>query len=58
MVTIEVQLNDGDEEPEQHLDDGEHIERVIVPLHELHAKLLGMLCVFSLFSCKIMPTVV
>lgn len=42
MVTVEVTLNEGDEEPEQHLDEGEHIQRVIVPLTELYDKLQGM----------------
>lgn len=46
MVTVEVDLKEGDEEPEQHLDDGEHIERVIVPISELYEKLQGksLLC--------------
>ena len=41
MVTVEVNLQEGDEKPEQHLDDGEHIERVIVPLDQLYSKLTG-----------------
>lgn len=41
MVTIEVNLKEGDEPPEQHLDDGEYIERVNVPLSELYDKLKG-----------------
>jgi hypothetical protein len=41
MVTVEVDLKEGDEEPEQHLDDGEHIERVVVPISELYEKLQG-----------------
>lgn len=41
MVTVEVELKEGDEEPEQHLDDGEHIERVVVPISELYEKLQG-----------------
>jgi hypothetical protein len=41
MVTVEVGLKEGDEEPEQHLDDGEHIERVVVPISELYEKLQG-----------------
>ena len=41
MVTIEVNLKEGDEEPEQHLDDGEHIERRVVPLSELYDTLTG-----------------
>ena len=42
MVTIEVQLKEGDEQPEQHLDEGEHIERRVVPLDQLYEKLQGM----------------
>jgi len=42
MVTIEVDLKEGDEEPEQHLDDGEHIERIVVPLSELYERLQAM----------------
>jgi hypothetical protein len=41
MVTVEVDLKEGDEEPEQHLDDGEHIERVVVPISELYERLQG-----------------
>ena len=41
MVTVEVNLREDDEQPEQHLDEGEHIERVIVPLNELYDKLQG-----------------
>jgi ADP-ribose pyrophosphatase len=41
MVTVEVELKEGDEEPEQHLDDGEHIERVVVPISKLYEKLQG-----------------
>lgn len=43
MVVIEVDLKEGDEEPEQHLEDGEHIERIVVPLDQLYEKLQGML---------------
>lgn len=43
MVTVEVELKEGDEQPEQHLDDGEHIERVVVPISELYQKLQGKL---------------
>jgi hypothetical protein len=42
MVTIEVNLKEGDDEPEQHLEEGEHIERVVVPLDQLYEKLQGM----------------
>jgi len=48
MVTIEVNLKEGDEEPEQHLDEGEHIERRVVPLDKLYDTLQGMY-VFSSF---------
>lgn len=41
MATIEVDLKEGDKEPEQHLDEGEHIERVVVPLNQLYEKLQG-----------------
>ena len=42
MVTIEVELKEGEEMPEQQLDDGEHIERRIVPLSDLHDTLLAL----------------
>lgn len=38
---MEVTLKEGDKEPEQHLDEGEHIQRMIVPLNELYDKLQG-----------------
>ena len=41
MVTMEVNLKEGDKEPEQHLDEGEFIERRIVPLTELYSTLQG-----------------
>jgi ADP-ribose pyrophosphatase len=41
MVTVEVNLKEGDKPPEQHLDEGEFIERVTVPLSELYDKLQG-----------------
>ncbi|EGX53084.1 hypothetical protein TWF173_007954 [Orbilia oligospora] len=40
LVVMEVNLKEGDPEPQQHLDDGEFIERVVVPLDELHNKLV------------------
>lgn len=43
MVTIEVDLKEGDKEPEQHLEEGEHIERRIVPLADLYDTLHGKL---------------
>jgi ADP-ribose pyrophosphatase len=36
MVMIEVELGEGEEVPEQHLDEGEHIERRVVVLSELY----------------------
>ncbi|OTA33180.1 hypothetical protein BTJ68_07063 [Hortaea werneckii EXF-2000] len=42
MVTMEVNLKEGDEEPEQHLDEGEFIERRIVPLTELYGTLQAL----------------
>lgn len=41
MVTVEVEIKEGDKEPDQHLDEGEHIERVTVPLDQLYDKLRG-----------------
>jgi ADP-ribose pyrophosphatase len=41
FATVEVQLKEGDEEPEQHLEAGEHIERIVVPLDELYEKLMA-----------------
>lgn len=42
MAMVEVQLREGDEEqpPEQRLEDGEHIQRVVVPLSELYDRLV------------------
>ncbi|KAF3203890.1 hypothetical protein TWF106_007606 [Orbilia oligospora] len=40
LVVMEVNLKEGDPEPQQQLDDGEFIERVVVPLDELHNKLV------------------
>ncbi|OQO02334.1 hypothetical protein B0A48_11888 [Cryoendolithus antarcticus] len=42
MVTVEVHLGENDEQPEQHLEAGEHIERIIVPLSELYDKLQAL----------------
>lgn len=39
LATVEVQLGENDKEPEQQLDDGEFIERVVVPLEELYERL-------------------
>ncbi|KAJ4356153.1 uncharacterized protein N0V89_004183 [Didymosphaeria variabile] len=40
LATVEVQLKEIDKEPEQALDDGEFIERVVVPLEELYDRLI------------------
>ncbi|KAI7770399.1 hypothetical protein LZL87_002770 [Fusarium oxysporum] len=40
MAMVEVQLGENDEEPEQRLDDGEHIQREIIPLAELYERLV------------------
>ena len=40
-------MKDGDAEPDQHLDEGEHIQRIIVPLDELHDRLMGTVDFFS-----------
>lgn len=39
LATVEVELKEGDKEPEQALDEGEFIERVVVPLDELYDRL-------------------
>ena len=40
LVMVEVQLRENDEEPEQRLEDGEHIQRVVVPLSEFYDRLV------------------
>ncbi|KAF2131084.1 hypothetical protein P153DRAFT_365689 [Dothidotthia symphoricarpi CBS 119687] len=40
LAMVEVDLKEGDEEPEQALDDGEFIERIVVPLDELYDRLV------------------
>jgi ADP-ribose pyrophosphatase len=40
FAIVEVQLKEGDVEPTQHLESGEHIERIIVPLDQLYEKLM------------------
>ncbi|KAK4149261.1 NUDIX hydrolase domain-like protein [Chaetomidium leptoderma] len=42
LVMVEVRLGDGEEAPlpEQRLEDGEHIQRVVVPLAELYQRLV------------------
>lgn len=39
LCMVEVQVGEGEKEPEQHLDDGEEIQRVNVPLSELYERL-------------------
>lgn len=39
LCMMEIHLKEGDEEPEQHLDEGEDIQRVNVPLAELYDRL-------------------
>ncbi|GAA6011285.1 hypothetical protein JCM8202_003965 [Rhodotorula sphaerocarpa] len=39
LVTLEVQLKEGEEEPKPHLDEGEHIDVRVVPVVELYAYL-------------------
>ncbi|KAF1977756.1 hypothetical protein BU23DRAFT_451448 [Bimuria novae-zelandiae CBS 107.79] len=40
LAMVKVELREGDKEPEQALDDGEFIERVVVPLEELYERLV------------------
>jgi len=40
LVMVEVQLGEDDKQPTQRLEDGEHIERVVVPLAELYDRLM------------------
>jgi len=42
FAIVEVQLKEGDAEPTQHLENGEHIERLIVPLDQLYEKLMDL----------------
>ncbi|GAA5980691.1 hypothetical protein JCM10908_001739 [Rhodotorula pacifica] len=39
LVTLEVQLKEGEEEPKAHLDEGEHIDVRLIPIMELYAHL-------------------
>ena len=39
LVNVVVELGEGDEVPEQQLEDGEFIERVVVPVEELYGRL-------------------
>lgn len=56
MATIEVNLKEGDEEPEQHLDEGEFIERVVVPLDQLYEKLQGTSYFLALSQFFLIPS--
>lgn len=40
LVMVEVKLGEADEVPEQRLEDGENIERAVVPLAELYERLV------------------
>lgn len=41
LVMVEIKLSEEDKEPpEQHLDEGEYVTRVVVPLDELYERLL------------------
>ncbi|OAL50066.1 hypothetical protein IQ07DRAFT_587747 [Pyrenochaeta sp. DS3sAY3a] len=40
LAVVEVNLREGDPEPEQKLEEGEFIERVVVPVEELYEKLV------------------
>lgn len=40
LVMVEVQLPEGEAMPEQRLEDGEHITRVVVPLADLYKRLI------------------
>ena len=39
LCMVEIHLNEGDPEPEQHLDEGEDIQRVNIPISELYGRL-------------------
>ena len=39
LVTLEVELKEGEEEPKAHLDEGEHIEVRVTPLKDLYRHL-------------------
>ena len=39
LCMVEIHLNEGDPEPEQHLDEGEDIQRVNIPIGELYDRL-------------------
>ena len=40
MAMVEVQLGENDPEPEQRLEDGEHITRIVVPLDQFYDRLV------------------
>ncbi|KAH8725599.1 ADP-ribose pyrophosphatase-like protein [Phaeosphaeriaceae sp. PMI808] len=39
LCMVEIRLGEGEAEPEQHLDEGEEIQRVVVPLAEMYDRL-------------------
>ena len=39
LCMVEIHFHEGDAEPEQHLDEGEDIQRVIIPVAELYSRL-------------------
>ncbi|KAI9635035.1 putative phosphoribosyl-ATP diphosphatase [Dioszegia hungarica] len=39
LVTVNVKLGENDEDPQQHLDEGEHIIKRVIPLSDLHKTL-------------------
>ena len=40
LAMVEVQLREGEQMPEQRLEDGEHIQRVVVPISKLYNRLV------------------
>ena len=54
LTTIKVELEEGDElkEPEQHLDEGEFVEKRIVALKDLYQTLLGNSSIRRLPVCN------
>ncbi|KAF1838874.1 ADP-ribose pyrophosphatase [Decorospora gaudefroyi] len=42
LCMVEIWLEEGQPEPEQHLDEGEEIQRVVVPVAELYDRLEGL----------------
>jgi ADP-ribose pyrophosphatase len=55
---VEIHLNENDPEPEQHLEEGEDIQRVNIPLADLYDKLgqfanEGYVVAAKLYHCKL-----